>query len=208
VESAVDTSHGGYSHSDLFEGNYTANLHTDGTSGNGLVIHFRNHSFGNNHGGKGPDGTVYEPGHWTKGTRAGIFIAGSQNTHVSIGNVYLNKNTTGSAEVWGKTGDNIAVYKIEKDIMAGSGLDGESSRKYSYDNFYWAHDYNCAGKGIEPSRAEGWVIPSVNLPDSMYRSQAPDYFENHRWPPINPFGLTEDERVGELPAKMRYEEML
>jgi hypothetical protein len=210
VESATDTSHGGYSHSDLFEGNYTANLHTDGTSGNGMVIHFRNHSFGNNLGGRGPDGKRYERSHWTLGTRAAVSVAGSQNAHVSIGNVYLDPVTAEGAVVWdkpGEAGNGIAVYRMETNTMAGSGLDGHASQRYSHDRFYWAFDYNYAVKGMEPSRKEGWDAPPENLPDSLYLSEAPDYFKGCQWPPVNPFGASDNERVGILPAKKRYDEI-
>jgi hypothetical protein len=210
VESAVDSSHGGYSHSDLFEGNYAANLHTDGTSGNGNTVFFRNHSFGNNTGGEGPDGRVYEVNHWTHGTRAGVSIAGGQNTHVSVGNVYLTPSTAEGAETWHKTErpfESINVYRIENNVMKGSGLDNNESQRYSHDNFYWAHDYNCVNKGIEPSREGGWEAPSAGLPGSLYLTEAPDYFTKggFDWPPVNPFGKTETERVGRLPAKERYE---
>jgi hypothetical protein len=91
--------------------------------------------------------------------------------------------------------------------MKGSGLENEASQQYSLNNFYWAHDYNYVSNTVEPPRAEGWDAPGDELPDSLYLTEAPGYFAQHglAWPPVNPYGKTDTERVRGLPARQRYE---
>jgi len=192
-ETALDTSHGGYSHSDLFEGNYAANIHTDSISNNGWMTIFRNHSWGMNIRGS------------TNGSKNGIALDGPQNEHASIGNVYLNPSTSVNASLWdkhGESGEGIAVYRFNPVAMKNSGLSGDESRVYSYEKFYWLHDYNYVSKGIlskDPSHE------AAALPDSLYLTSAPEYFDGYTWPPVNPYGQTDNERIGALPAKDRYD---
>ena len=197
-ETAIDPSHGGYSHSDLFEGNYSANIHTDGTSNNGFFVLFRNHSFGKN---------VHSP--TTGGSWNGVCIDGPQNEHASIGNVYLNSANAVGAAVWNfpaqSTNRGMFVYnftaKTERNSMGSYLSDG--GRQWAYDRFYWAHDYNYVTNKIEPGRQTGWTIPA-KLPNSLYLTSAPDYFTGFTWPPVNPYGKTDEERIGILPAITRY----
>ncbi len=197
-ETAIDPSHGGYSHSDLLEGNYTANIHTDGTSNNGFFVLFRNHSFGRN---------AHSP--TTGGSLNGVCIDGPQNEHASIGNVYLNPANGIGARVWNSPahspGRGIPVYNFSTTTgnnTMGSYL-SDGGRQWAFDRFYWALDYNYANNSIEPGRQTGWTVP-VELPNSLYLTTAPDYFAGYTWPPVNPFGKTDAERIGKLPAKERF----
>lgn len=205
-ETALDTSHGGYSHSDLCEGNYTANIHTDSTSTNGWIVLYRNHSFGQSVIGL------------TEGSTNGVAIDGPQGEHASIGNVYLNPSTGKNAAVWDKPGsDNggFVVYRFSAQLGRGNGnnvdamgsglTNRDDNRNWALNRFYWAYDYNYVKNEIEPNRAEGWNALDSNLPDSLHYVSAPDYFNGYVWPPVNPFGKTDNERVGRLPAKERYD---
>ena len=199
-ETAIDPSHGGYSHSDLFEGNYAANIHTDGTSNNGFFVLFRNHSIGKN---------IHSP--TTGGSWNAVSIDGPQNEHASIGNVYLNPANAVGARVWNSPAHDgnrgMQVYNFTArtgNNTMGSYL-GDGGRQWAYDRFYWAHDYNYVNNSIEPGRQEGWTVPA-ELPNSLYLFSAPDYFDGYTWPPVNPYGKTDAERIGELPAKARHHE--
>ena len=201
-ETALDPSHGGYSHSDLFEGNYTANIHTDGTSNNGLFVFFRNHSFGKN---------VHSP--TTSGSLNGISIDGPQNKHASIGNVFLNPANAVGARVWNSpaqsNGRGIPVYNfnaVTGNNSMGSYL-SDGGRQWAFDKFYWAHDYNYVNNNIEPGKQTGWSIPE-ELPNSLYLNSAPDYFAGYSWPSVNPFGSTDAERISQLPAKVRHDSIV
>ena len=206
-ETALDTSHGGYSHSDLCEGNYTANIHTDSTSTNGWIVLFRNHSFGRSLMGM------------QTGSINGVALDGPQGEHASIGNVYLNPETGKNAALWDKPGNEnkqgVAVYRFNThtgrgngthDDAMGSGLtDPNHNRNWALERFYWACDYNYATHAIEPARPTGWHMTSVEIPNSQHFSDAPVYFDGYVWPPVNPFGKTDEARIGALPAKDRYE---
>jgi hypothetical protein len=211
IETAIDPSHGGYSHSDLYEGNYAVNLHTDSTSNNGWIVLFRNHTFGKSVGGKGPDGAIYDSSHWTHGSLNGLAIDGPQNEHASIGNVYLPPENGAKARIWDKPGDSgggTAVYrfggnKSYNDIANGGHSDG--GRQYALERFYWAHDYNYATNGLLSRESEGnWVVPSDNLPDSLYLSSPPEYFKGYAWPSVNPLHEKGKTPVSVLPAVDRY----
>jgi len=201
-ETAIDPSHGGYSHSDLFEGNYSANIHTDGTSNNGFFVLFRNHSFGKN---------AHSP--TTNGSWNGVSIDGPQNEHASIGNVYLNPINAIGARVWNSpdyTGNKgMAVYNFTANTgnnSMGSYL-SDGGRKWAFERFFWAHDYNYVKNDIEPSRQTGWTAPA-DLASSLYLASAPEYFNGYTWPPVNPYGKTDAERIGHLPAKVRHDSII
>jgi len=208
IETAIDPSHGGYSHSDLFEGNFAANIHTDPTSNNGFIVLFRNHSFGTNTGGFNHDGRNIESSHWTKGSRNAIAIDGPQNEHASIGNVYLTPETSVNAKEWDKPGESasgIVVYRF------GCGNDGQYNYKklengghadggcrYAYDRFFRIHDFNNVTKKISSSNS------SISLPESLYLTKPPGYFKDYTWPAVDPFGTDESTRIYTLPAADRF----
>jgi len=216
IETAIDPSHGGFSHSDLFEGNYAANIHTDPTSNNSLLVLFRNHSFGINKGGYGPDGAYFPLEYWTNGSRNAVAIDGPQNEHASIGNVYLTPETSINAVVWDNheqpVSGGIAVYRF------GGGNDGQynykkdengghkdGGRKYAFDRFFWAYDYNYVENDLSSRASDGdWEIPTAPLPDSLYLEKAPSYFNGYSWPPVDPFASSGKTRTGILPAEDRY----
>jgi hypothetical protein len=201
-ESAIDLSHGGYSHSDLAEGNWTANIHTDGTTSNGWFTVFRNHSFGQN---------IREPLTTRSGTRAGLAIDGAQNWHVSVGNVYLNPTNAEGASTWRRpdeTTGSVFAYQFSNgggNNSSGSGMNGPAAMQWTYDRFYHHYDYNYVDSAVlmDPSN-------SFELPDSLYLSSAPDFFTQvgMTWPPVDPDGGTHEERVGDLPSVARYENRL
>jgi len=204
-ETAIDTSHGGYSHSDLFEGNYTANFHTDSTSTNGWMILFRNHSWGQSLEG------------YTTGSTNGLALDGPQGQHASIGNVYLNEETGKNARVWdNRNSPGFAVYRFNDhtgrgngshDNAMGSGLCGRNeTTDWADDRFYWAHDYNYVNNAIEEAREYGWQVPT-EMPDSLYLANAPNYFAGYAWPPVDPFGETHTNRLRGLPAKDRFDSL-
>jgi hypothetical protein len=209
-ETAVNISHGGYSHSDLFEGNYAVNFHTDSTSTNGWIVLYRNHSWG-----EGRIGT-------TGGSNNGLALDGPQGHHASIANVYLDPETGRRAVVWDKPGEtvrsgSIAVYRFNAQVGRGNGsiangmgsglTDRDDNRNWAVERFFWAYDYNYVNNDIEPHRTDGWTAPNLTeyFPVSLYLTEMPSYFEGYVWPPVNPFGESSEERVGLLPAKVRYD---
>ncbi|MDR2570163.1 MAG: hypothetical protein LBD23_07680 [Oscillospiraceae bacterium] len=217
IETAIDPSHGGYSHSDLFEGNFTANIHTDATSNNGFIVLFRNHSFGRNIGGEGPDGTYYDYSHWTSGSRNAVAIDGPQNEHASIGNVYLTPEIAVISNVWDKpeqSADGIVVYRFGAALSGQynyttekSGGHTDGGRQYAFERFYWACDYNYVDNELlSRESGENWSISPDDLPASLFLSTAPDYFNGYTWPPVNPFG-DNDTRISTLPAADRFFEL-
>jgi len=214
IESAINMSHGGYSHSDLFEGNITSNLCTDGTSANGWFTIFRNHSWGRNWGGFGTANTAnglweFGPGHWGYHNEIGsIRIAGAQGPHVSIGNVFGSRGSN-----LGGLGPVVNPYFHGTNAL-GSGLSAAAARQFGQDRRFNAHDFSYGTAGLLTRAATGgtafngwipnWVPPSTNLPNSLFFTQAPDYFAGYVWPPIDAFGAHETERVGALPAEDRW----
>jgi hypothetical protein len=192
MEDAVDTSHGSFSHADLYEGNYAANFSTDATHGNnGWMTFFRNHSRGRN-----ADDYADTP-------LAAVRIAGWSTEHASIGNVWLSPETISdfpNAGVWSKPGSPQTPLSV---YMFGGGWDinGDNGQQWAYERFTWLHDFNYVDGRCISKNAED----EVNiLPESLYLTGAPDYFEGYVWPPVNPFGKDDAERIGRLPAKERY----
>jgi len=214
IESAINMSHGGYSHSDLFEGNITSNLCTDGTSANGWFTIFRNHSWGRNWGGFGTANTAnglweFGPGHWGYLNEIGaVRIAGAQGPHVSVGNVFGSRAAT-----HGGLGPVINPYFHGTNAL-GSGLSGAAAQQFGQDRRFNAHDFSYGTAGLLTRAATGgtsfngwtpnWVPPSTDLPNSLFFTRSRDYFAGYVWPPIDAFGAHETERVGALPAEDRW----
>jgi hypothetical protein len=216
-ETAIDASHAGFCHSDLYEGNYTTNIATDAQYGsNGQIVFFRNYASGRNQNMQD-----------TSSLRA-MCIAGWQQRHASIGNVLLHPNfvsgatvfsvpqslvaplnnelnvrlgTTGVTYVNNQTSTPITVYRLGAhawNLPAGSnaGLNWDTGR--TFENFYRHLDFN---------PIEGLYIdlnnPVQTLPYSLYLDGQPAWWSGHPWPPVNPLGATHAERVTGLPAKTR-----
>ena len=204
LETAIDSSHSGYSHSDLYEGNYAANISTDSTSGNnGWMVFFRNHAWGRN-----LDQTLPQaPGNNLRAME----VQGWNNEHTSIGNVWL---TPESGEypyeraVWStpedRNSDKLVVYSIGN--MAWNRSDGGGGGFNNWDDgwafskLYVHYDYNYVTNEIIKDASN-----TISLPDSLYLSGAPAFFDGFVWPSVNPDGATDGDRLGDLPAKARYE---
>ncbi|MDR0494497.1 MAG: InlB B-repeat-containing protein [Treponema sp.] len=215
-ETAIDASHGGYCHSDLYEGNYTANLSTDSTYGsNGQIVFFRNYASGRNADMN------------DNGSLKALYLGGYQQKHASIGNVLLHPDYKNGARVFAvpsslvaeinselnsrlktsgviyadsQTSAPIAVYRLGAhawNLAAGSSNGVEFDDGRTYDNFHRHLDYNpIEGLYTNPSNSE------TALPDSLYLSGKPSWFTG-TWPPVNPKGATHAQRVLGLPAKTR-----
>jgi len=217
-ETAIDASHSAYSHSDLYEGNYAANISTDATQGNnGWIVFFRNHAWGQN-----LDQTI--PQIPSRDNLAACNISGWNNEHASIGNVWLDPVTANlpfGAALW-STPDNInsdkmAVYSIgnmawhikNRNEDNGSGFNNWDDG-WTFGKFFWKLDFNYAGNKIESKDSNDTVskdtvsFDTALLPESLYLEKPPDFFIGCIWPPVNPFGASHIERAGTLPAKDRY----
>jgi len=203
VQDALNTSHGSFSHSDLFEGNISANITTDAVWGNsGSMVFFRNHTRGTN--------AMPHPDfpRWIQ-PLGGIRLGGWMTEHFSIGNVLLSPEVVDmyadtNPQVWAKP-DDIAAYS--RLVAYRFGNNNTVGDRFSYENFFWAHDFNYISNELL-SRESGWSAPSANLPNSLFLTSAPDYFDGFVWPPINPLASSHEDRVNMLPAQYRYMQML
>ena len=188
-ETSITTSHGGHSHSDLVEGNFGANMSTGGgTHGNASqMVFFRNHAWGRNWNRIGY-GTPQSTGHNLRG----IGVPAMNGAHASIGNVLLTPENADAFvhRTWQHdgTGSALVAYQV-------GGDDGG----FALNQFHWQHDFNYSSNEVL-SRTDS----SASLPNSLFRSAAPDFFDGYVWPPVNPFGATSEARVGGMPAQSRF----
>ena len=194
-ETAIDMSHGSFSHSDLFEGNHTPNLSVDSTHGNnGWGVFFRNWATGRN-----------GSGHANTYLRA-ISVDGWQREMTSVGNVLCSPSfvpgqfiidpSTGFADPY------TAVY-----ILGGNAWELGTGRKFGADymdngqaaSLFHRHldfDYKTKAQYDNPSN------PEKTLPDSLYLTSKPAFFGTLPWPWVDPAGAT---KVQTLPAKDRFD---
>jgi hypothetical protein len=203
-ESAIDTSHASYSHSDLYEGNYAANITTDNTSGNnGQMVIFRNYAWGHNVNGQ------------TQSNLMALCIAGWNNEHASIGNVWLNPDTKkNNAVLWdnpqNSNSGRQAVYRIGTfawDRSNGNGtspstpdtFNGGPVMGWTMSKFHRHLDYEYITNTLY-NNPDNKV---KTLPDSLYLTGRPDYFAGYTWPPVDPYGNSHKTRVSGLPAQDR-----
>jgi hypothetical protein len=208
-ETVISGSHGSYSHSDLYEGNFTANLSTDATHGNnGMIVFFRNHAWGRNKDGK------------TSSNLRALEVSGWNREHASIGNVLLSPDLLPNSCLWsvpatvvlsdgakGQTNfDKMAVYRMGTNTWKlghGSNTLGYESMDdgQAYRMFHRHLDFNYVEKAVYDNPDN----PVKTLPNSLYLDSKPAFFGNLVWPPVNPFGSTHETRVMTLPAAVRYE---
>lgn len=211
-ECVISASHGSYSHSDLYEGNFAANISSDATHGNnGSVVIFRNYVWGRNEDGK------------TTNNLHAIEVAGWNREHASIGNVLLSPDLPSNSCLWsvpatvilddGAQGhenlQQMAVYRMGTNTWTlgqGSGTLGYGNWDdgQAYRMFYRHLDFNY----IEKTVYDHPDNPVKTLPNSLYLDSKPEFFGNFVWPPVNPFGSTHETRVMALPAKERYDNEL
>ncbi|MDR0494581.1 MAG: hypothetical protein LBG95_02995 [Treponema sp.] len=199
-ETAIDMSHASYSHSDLYEGNYAANISTDNTSGNnGQMVVFRNHGAGRNLNGQ------------TRANLMALQICAWNNDHASIGNVWLAPGFAPGTRLWdvpgAPSGSNPSVYNIGKfawDRVTGQGQNWDFyeglERGWAFSKFFRHLDFDLVSDKVFENPDSKVSI----LPPSLYLAAAPDYFAGYKWPPVDPLGATHEARVGRLPAQDRY----
>ena len=194
-ETAIDASHGSFSHSDLFEGNWAPNLSTDATHGNnGWMTFFRNHATGRNTSGR------------VNGNLRAIEVAGRNREHTSIGNVLLTPEGARDAVLLAtpsRPNLGLAVYRLGANTWDASGSlafgnwdDGQAARL-----FHRHLDFDYASGGVYDNPENGVKA----LPDSLYLRAKPAFFGSLEWPWVDPLGTTPAERVKTLPAKARFD---
>ena len=180
-ETAVNASHGAYAHSDLLEGNYAVNITTDTTWGNnGLIVYFRNHAWGRNLTA------------WSDGPHRAACVHGFNNDHASIGNVWLTPENA-----------HFAPYMLGYFAQAFPGADSQGhDGGHAAARFHRHLDftYNAAYYGLF-NNPDNQVSA---LPNSLFRTAAPAFFDGYTWPPVNPHESTTAGRVSGLPAQSRY----
>ncbi len=190
VETCIDTSHLSFSHMDLFEGNWAANLSTDSTHGNsGFMTFFRNYSNGANSSPPAPD----------SGNRAAVGIGGYNREHTVVGNVL--QAPPGDAVYDAEPGSDAelaAIYRVGSSSLGGNfeAWDDGTAAWLLYRHGNWDSVHNSVVWDQNNS--------NHNLPASLYLSSKPAFFGSYNWPWVDPTGAT---RVYQLPAKERYDHM-
>jgi hypothetical protein len=188
-ESAIDGNHECFSHSDLFEGNWAANLGSDSTHGNaGWQTFFRNYANGRNSAPPSPD----------SGNVRAVGVDGYNREHSFVGNVLGN----GTQSVYDSTStatlSAAAVYRVGANALGGS-----------YDTFDNGTALRLLYRHANFDSVSNAVVydPSVarrDLPNSLYLTGKPGFFGSLAWPWVDPTGTT---RVSVLPAKQRFDAM-
>ncbi len=176
-ESAIDDSHGAFTHNDLIEGNWSPNIGSDTTHGNSAWhTHFRNYANGRN-----------SSGNMTGNIRA---VGVDAYTHDSafVGNVLRGGN----------------VYQTTPSSPNGTPIFqlGNNFRGFgSWDNGYSAaHIYRDANWDSVNGRIV-WASGARTIPPSLYLGARPAFFGSNPWPWVDPLTGT----VSTLPAKARYD---
>jgi Pectate lyase superfamily protein len=197
-ENAIDGAHNTFSHFDLFEGNWAANIGSDSTHGNaGWMTFFRNYATGRN-------SIPYDIGGQTGLPYQNLRAAGADawsREHTFVGNV-LNAVDVGSGLTYEATASShpsgTPVYRLGDNGNGGSGGvwdDGTAAslvyRHANYDNVSNTVVY-------DPG------VSRRDLPNSLYLTAKPQFFGSLTWPWVDPAGT---QRVGVLPAKQRFDSM-
>ena len=189
-------SHGSFSHSDLFEGNYAPNIGVDSTHGNnGWGVFFRNWATGRNSSG-GTDTYL----------RA-IYVDGWNREMTSVGNVLGSPSFAPSRLIVDPASGanpvlNSAIYILGSNAWElGTGRkpgadymdDGQAARLF---HRHLDFDYKTKAQYDNPAN------PVKTLPDSLYLTSKPAFFGTLPWPWVDPGGAT---KVYTLPAKDRFD---
>ena len=189
-ETAIDANHNSFSHFDLFEGNWAANLGSDTTHGNaGWQTFFRNYANGVNSAPPAPD----------TGNLRAVSVDGYNREHTFVGNVLVASGAKRVSESTSRaTLGAAAVYRIGAGSLGGpiEAFDDGTAlrllfRHANFDNVSNAVVYDPA-------------VARRDLPDSLYLTAKPAFFGSLRWPWVDPTGTP---RVGILPAKQRFDSM-
>jgi hypothetical protein len=192
-ETAIDGNHGSFSHHDLFEGNWAVNIGSDSTHGNsGWLTFFRNHAPGMN--STRPRST---------NVRA-VGIDGFNRHHTVAGNVLLQPNlvVNGARAVYESTSKETlgvpAVYRIGANALGKPYEAFDDGTALRYLLRHGNYDFVTGTTLWDPA------LPSHKLPPSLYLRAKPAFFGDALWPFVDP---ERNPRVGELPARTRYQAM-
>lgn len=191
-ENAIDDNHQAFTHHDLVEGNWTANLGGDTTHGNsGFHTHLRNYAHGTNLLG----------GAKTQNLRA-VGMDGWTHDHAYIGNV-LNGGTVYETTPSQQSG--IPVYQLGNNVAGGGGnWDNGYAALHVYRDGNWDNVTN--GVVWAPGSCAASPQPTCAVPASFYLTARPAFFTpGYAWPWVNPQATTTAGRVGRLPAKARFD---
>jgi hypothetical protein len=191
-ENTIDGNHESFSHSDLFEGNWTTNIGSDTTHGNaGWHVFFRNYATGRNTAPPTPD---------NNNIRAAGIDAWSRE-HTYVGNVYAGWVANGRQPVYQCTATGScmgaeAVYRAGANAASYTDFDDGTALAHLFVN----GNFDPVNNGIvwDPT------LPRRDLPASLYLTSKPAFFGGTRWPFVDPLGSP---MVGTLPAKQRYDAM-
>ncbi len=202
-EGAIDISHRTYPHHCLIEGNWAGNLTADTTHGSsGFHVFFRNYSRGvitEKLWGSYP---------WSTGVdsqyRRAAGVDGSHDESTWIGNV-LHADAPVGTGVYQRdhTLIDLGAACVWRFGQAEGGSGELVDTGIALAKAYRHRNYDSVNDGIvdtDPANAAGATMPS-----SLYLAEKPAFFGAVQWPPFNPLGTTEAERVGTLPAKARYD---
>ena len=188
-ESAIDGNHECFSHSDLFEGNWAANIGSDSTHGNdGWQTFFRNYAAGRNSAPPSPD---------TGNVRA-VGVDGYNREHTFVGNVLGNGTQTLYDSTSTATLSAATVYRTGANALGGSydTLDNGTALRllFRHANF----------DSVSNAVVYDPTVARHDLPNSLYLTGKPGFFGSLAWPWVDPAGTT---RVSVLPAKQRFDTM-
>jgi hypothetical protein len=191
-ENTIDGNHESFSHSDLFEGNWTTNIGSDTTHGNaGWHVFFRNYATGKNSAPPVPDSNNIRT--------AGIDAWSREHTYV--GNVYAGWVANGRQPVYQCTANGPcmgaeAIYRAGANAASYTDFDDGTAFAHLFVN----GNFDPVNNAVvwDPSQ------PRRDLPPSLYLTAKPAFFGSQRWPFADPLGSP---MVGVLPAKARYDAM-
>jgi hypothetical protein len=199
VEIGVNGSHMVGSHHMLFEGNYSFNMDSDNTHGNSIYhTFFRNYASGyrarfKSIGGVAVDDVTNLPG--GNGPLRGAGAMAYSYWMSWLGNVlgasghmsgWRYDTSKGSAGIWMLGWDAGSPYPTDANVANTAIRDGNFD--YLTNSVAWAS-----------------TNTAHTLPDSLYLTQKPAFFNGgggYTWPWVNPTGLPQ---LYTLPAKARYD---
>jgi hypothetical protein len=197
-EMGVGASHYVGSHHVLFEGNWGYNADNDKTHGNSNThTYFRNYLRGKR--------TSYADGS-TNGSARAAGVTDTTYYMSFVGNVLgaagqmsgwtyeSSSSPSGTAGIWKIGWDDWSPYP--KDPLSLSTTIRDGNFDYLTNQVHW---HGLGGSGA----ANGLTPPAVSqLPNSLYLSGQPWFFNGYSWPWVDPIGTT---KVYTLPAKARYD---